>query len=191
MGDVTLLLVRARGGDDSAWDQAVALVYADLKQIARSVLGGRAQQSLNATSLVHECYLRMERAGAAGVMNRQHFLALAARAMRQLMLNHARDRIAQKRGGLVQQTTLSSADEASADENASADQQADYLIALNSALDALAKTDLTAVRVIECRVFAGMTDDETATALAIPLRSMQRIQSTAKAQLAKLLADAA
>ena len=189
MGDVTLLLERARAGDDSAWDQAVALVYADLKQIARSVLGGRAQQSLNATSLVHECYLRMERAGAAGVMNRQHFLALAARAMRQLMLNHARDRIAQKRGGLAQQTTLSSAD-ASAQEDASADQQAEYLIALNSALDALAKTDPVAVRVIECRVFAGMTDDETATALGIALRSMQRIQSTAKAQLAKLLADA-
>ena len=184
MGDVTLLLERARGGDDSAWDQAVALVYADLKQIARGVLGGRAQQSLNATSLVHECYLRMERAGAAGVVNRQHFLALAARAMRQLMLNHARDRIAQKRGGLAQQTTLSSADE-----EASADQQAEYLIALNSALDTLAKTDLTAVRVIECRVFAGMTDDETASALDIPLRSMQRIQSVAKAQLAKLLAD--
>ncbi len=186
MGDVTLLLERARGGDGSAWDQAVALVYADLKQIARGVLGGRAQQSLNATSLVHECYLRMERAGAAGVLNRQHFLALAARAMRQLMLNHARDRVAQKRGGLARQTTLSSADEETA-----ADTQAEHLIALSKALDRLGETDATAVRVIECRVFSGMSDEETAAALDLPLRSMQRIQATAKARLAELLADSA
>jgi RNA polymerase sigma factor (TIGR02999 family) len=186
MGDVTLLLKRAREGDSSAWDQAVALVYADLKHIARGVLGGRSQQSFNATSLVHECYLRMERAGAGAVMNRQHFLALAARAMRQLMLNHARDRVAEKRGGLARQTTLSHADEA-----AEADQQADDLIALNAALERLGETDSVAVSVIECRVFSGMTDEETAAALALPLRSMQRIQANAKARLSELLADTA
>jgi RNA polymerase sigma factor (TIGR02999 family) len=189
MGDVTLLLERARAGDHSSWDQAVALVYADLKQIARGVLG-RSDLSLNATSLVHECYLRMERAGAEGVMNRQHFFALAARAMRQLMLNHARDRIAQKRGGLMQQTTLSSAEaEVSLDDQAN--EQAEHLIALNSALERLAETDPIAVRVIECRVFSGMSDEATAAALDIPLRSMQRIQANAKARLAELLADAA
>lgn len=185
MGDVTLLLERARGGDESAWDQAVALVYQDLKQIARGVLGGRAQQSLNPTSLVHECYLRMEQKGADAVMNRQHFLALAARAMRQLMLNHARDRVAQKRGGNAVQTTLSNADDA-----AIADQQAEHLIALNSALEQLAKTDLMAVRVIECRVFAGMTEAETAAALEISLRSVQRLMADSKQSLAALLADA-
>jgi RNA polymerase sigma factor (TIGR02999 family) len=190
MGDVTILLERARQGDDSAWDQAVALIYADLKHIARGVLGGRAQQSLNATSLVHECYLRLERGGAENVINRQHFLALAARAMRQLMLNHARDRIAQKRGGSKQQITLVHADEeASLQEQAN--MQAEHLIALNSALERLAQTDATAVRVIECRVFSGMSDAETAAALDIPLRSMQRIQASAKARLSELLADVA
>ncbi len=185
MGDVTILLERARQGDGSAWDQAVALVYADLKQIAVGVLGGRAQQSLNATSLVHECYLRMERKGAENVSNRQHFLALAACAMRQLMLNHARDRVAQKRGGIMQQTTLSSADD-----EAIADEQAMHLIALNGALDRLGETDPIAVRVIECRVFAGMTDEETSAALGLALRSMQRTFAQAKTQLAALLEEA-
>ncbi len=187
MGDVTLLLERARDGDSSAWDQAVALVYADLKHIARGVLG-RSDQSLNATSLVHECYLRLERAGAGAVTNRQHFLALAARAMRQLMLNHARDRVAQKRGGLMQQTTLASAD-AQASFEQQANEEAEQLIALNTALEQLAQTDAIAVRVIECRLFSGMTDEETALALNLPLRSMQRIQANAKLRLAQLLAD--
>jgi RNA polymerase sigma factor (TIGR02999 family) len=138
---------------------------------------------------VHECYLRLERSGAEKVMNRQHFLALAARAMRQLMLNHARDRLAQKRGGAQQQVSLVHADEA-ASFHEQADQQARHLIALNQALERLAETDAIAVRVVECRVFSGMTDEETSVALDIPLRSLQRIQSDTKARLAELLADA-
>jgi RNA polymerase sigma factor (TIGR02999 family) len=186
MGDVTVLLEQARQGNESAWDQAVALVYADLKQIAHGVLGGRAQQSLNVTSLVHECYLRMERKGAETVTNRQHFLALAACAMRQLMLNHARDRVAQKRGGVLHQTTLSSLAEESV-----ADEQAIQLIALSHALDRLGETEPLAVRVIECRMFSGMTDEETAAALGLSLRSMQRTLAQAKAQLTALLAEPA
>ena len=96
LGEVTELLERARAGDAAAWDRVVALIYQDLKRIARGVLAGSGNLTLDPTSLVHDCYLRLSRGGAEGVINREHFLALAARAMRQLMLNHARDRVAAK-----------------------------------------------------------------------------------------------
>lgn len=180
MSDVTLLLEKARSGDKSAWDQAVALVYHELKHIARGVLGS-PKGSLNVTSLVHECYLRLEHKGAARVQNREHLLAVSATAMRQLMLNHARDRMTQKRGEGARHTMLSALDQAAVDE------EAEQLLALDDAMQALAKTDPTAVRASECRMFAGMTDEQTALALAVPLRSLQRKLADAKSALAKLL----
>jgi RNA polymerase sigma factor (TIGR02999 family) len=182
MGDVTLLLERARSGDESAWDQAVALVYSDLKDLARGMLGGRSNQSLNVTSLVHEFYLRIERKGAVDIENRKHLMALASRAMRQLMVSHARERLAQKRGGGQHHTTLSAA------EDLAIDHEAEQLLALDEALIKLASDDLTAARIIECRVFAGMTDEESAAALELPLRKLQRGFADAKRQLEILLA---
>lgn len=181
VGEVTQLLERARGGDAAAWDEVVALVYDDLKRIARGVLGGRGSATFDATGLVHECYLRMARAGAAGVTDRRHFLAVAARAMRQLMLNHARDRIAGKRGGGAAHVALTESD-------AAADAEAEHLIALDAALERLAQKDERLVRVVECRVFAGLSEDETANALDLPLRTMQRLYADARAELSVLLA---
>jgi RNA polymerase sigma factor (TIGR02999 family) len=177
-----MLLQRARDGDAAAWDQAVALVYQDLRGVAHNVLGPRAgDRTLDVTSLVNECYLRLERKGALGVENRQHLLAVAARAMRQLLINYARDRSAQKREGRLHQTTLSAADEQTAD------LEADHWISLDGALHTLALEDELAVRVIECRVFAGMTDEESAQALNVPLRTLQRIFAHSKVRLAQLL----
>jgi RNA polymerase sigma factor (TIGR02999 family) len=181
MGEVTKLLERARGGDAAAWDRVVELIYDDLKRIARGVLGGQGSATLNPTGLVHDCYLRLSRAGAEGVLNRDHFMALAARAMRQLMLNHARDRVAAKRGGGAQHTTLG---EVAAEVHAEAEQ----LIALDAALTRLAAIDERLVRVVECRVFAGLTEEETAAAMETSLRSAQRLYLDARTQLAGLLA---
>jgi RNA polymerase sigma factor (TIGR02999 family) len=180
MGEVTRLLERARDGDGAAWDAAVALVYADLRRIARAVLQADAHATLNPTALVHECYLRLARSGAAGVESRAHFLSLAARAMRQLMLNHARDRIAAKRGGGAPQVALSERD-------AAADSQAEQLIHLDQALQRLAAEDERMARVVECRVFAGLGEQETADALDIPLRTVQRAFADARTRLGEIL----
>lgn len=181
MGEVTKLLERARDGDRAAWDQVVALIYGDLKRIARGVLGGQGSATLNPTALVHDCYLRLSRAGADGVINREHFLSLAARAMRQLLLNHARDRVAAKRGGGMDPMQLGGAD-------LEADNEAEHLVALDGALTRLAAVDERLAQVVECRVFAGLSEDETALSMGISLRSAQRLYADARAQLAVLLA---
>lgn len=180
MSEITRLLDDARAGDAGAWDQAVALVYQDLKRIARGVLGHGGSATLNPTGLVHDCYLRIARAGPEGVLNRAHFLALAARAMRQLMLNHARDRLADKRGGGAVHTDI----DAHAD---AVVQEAQQLLELDSALQRLEREDSRWVRVVECRVFAGLSEQETADAMDLPLRSAQRLWSDARARLVDLL----
>lgn len=180
MSEVTELLANARAGNASAWDQLVGLIYHDLKRIARHVLGSNAGATLNPTALVHECYLRLAKQGADGVLNRDHFLALAARAMRQLLLNHARDKLAQKRGAGAAVTDLESAQAAVFDE-------AEHLIAIDHALSQLLHENENWVRVVECRIFAGLTEVETAAALDLPLRSTQRLWSEARLRLEQLL----
>jgi RNA polymerase sigma factor (TIGR02999 family) len=180
MGDVTQLLARARAGDNAAWDQAVALVYGDLKHIASAILRGQRGGTLNATGLVHECYLRLAKGGALMVNDRAHFLALAARAMRQLLINHARDHLALKRGAGATHVVLDEAYAAAAIE-------AEQLINIDQALLTLAAEDQQLVQVVECRIFAGLSDQETATAMALPLRSCQRLWSQARSRLESLL----
>lgn len=183
MSEVTELLERARQGDVTAWNQVVALIYDDLKRIARSVLAGQSSATFNPTALVHDCYLRLARAGAEGVHDRAHFMALAARAMRQLLLNHARDRVAQKRGGGAPMTTLS-------DDERSADLEAEHLISISAALERLEQEQPRWVQVIECRVFAGMSEQETADALETPLRTVQRQYADARVALARIMQSA-
>lgn len=182
MGDVTELLERARCGDAAAWDAVVAIIYDDLRRVARGMLRGGGSATFDATGLVHECYLRLSRAGPDGVLDRQHFMALAARAMRQLMINHARDRVAAKRGGGALHVTLGD------DDAAAADAQAEQLLLLDQALATLATEDERMARVVECRVFAGLDENATAQALDLPLRTMQRLYADARARLAELMA---
>lgn len=180
MSEFTRLLHLAQEGDQSAWQQVVGLIYQDLRRIARSVLRGNASDTLNPTALVHECYLRLADEGPPGVVDRQHFLALAARAMRQLMLNHARDRLAAKRGGGAPHTSLTGQADTLAAEASS-------LLELEEALTRLEAEAPGLVRVVECRVFAGLSEQETADALGLSLRAAQRQWQEARERLQRLL----
>ncbi len=178
--DITQMLDDVRGGDADAWDRLVALVYSDLKQIAhRQVAGQAAERTLNTTGLVHECYLRIMKGGSTP-NDRQHFFALASRVMRQVIIDHARERLAAKRGGGEHAIPL---EEVSAEEVA----QARQFVALDDALAELAKIDERQARVVECRFFAGLSEQETAEALGVSLRLVQREWAAAREWLARFL----
>lgn len=167
VGDITQMLARARAGDADAWQQTVAVVYADLRRLAHRQLSGQArEQTMDTTGLVHECYLRL--AGAAATPNdRGHFFALAARVMRQVIVDYARERLAQKRGGGERPIALDDADAAEL-------REAERYAALDDALAVLMRVDERRARIVECRFFAGLTEEETAAALDMSLRSVQR-----------------
>jgi RNA polymerase sigma factor (TIGR02999 family) len=165
--DITQLLAQAKAGDAGAWQQLVAVMYSDLRRLAHRQLAAPArEQTLNTTGLVHECYMRL--ADVAGAPNdRGHFFALAARVMRQVIVDYARERLAQKRGGGAQQIPLDEVSEAEL-------KQAQHFAALDDALDTLMNVDERQARVVECRFFAGLSEEETAQALGTSLRSVQR-----------------
>jgi len=177
-GEITQMLAAARGGDADAWQRLVRLIYADLRQLARRVLAGnRRDQTLNTGALVHECYLRLAQSASAP-NDRNHFFCLAARVMRQVICDYARERIAEKRGGGAVAVTL---------ENLSASEQAEVeqFVELDVALNQLAQHNERQARVVECRFFAGMTDAETADALGISLRTVARDWDAARAWLTR------
>ncbi len=187
---VTQLLDQARDGDSEAWNLAFEMVYAELRSIARRVLGRQASQTLTPTALVHECYLRL--CGEAGrkVENRAHFHALAARAMRCVLMNRARDRCAAKRGGgLVRTNHSRNLDTQAFALAGELEREALELLALDHALVQLESEDPRLVRVLECRLFAGLTEEETAAAIELPLRSMQRRFAEARRRITALLAS--
>ncbi len=167
VGEITEMLAKARAGEADAWQQIVAFVYADLRRLAHRQLAGQARdQTMDTTGLVHECYLRL--AGITGKPNdRGHFFALAARVMRQVIVDYARERLAQKRGGGERPIALDDADAAEL-------REAERYAALDDALAELMKVDERQARVVECRFFAGLTEEETAAALDMSLRSVQR-----------------
>lgn len=182
MGEITLLLERTRSGEPAAWEKVVAMLYDDLLRIARRTAATRGPATLNATALVHECYLRVARGNHAAIANSQHFLALASRAMRQIMVNHARDRIAAKRGGGAVHVTLDN-------QQLSIEREADDVLLLDEALTRLAKDDEQLSRVVDCRIFGGLTEEETAHTLGIPLRTVQRRWQLAREKLRACMQD--
>ncbi len=179
---ITQLLDRAGGGDRAAWDRLVQLVYPDLKRLARGSLGG-GRHTLDTTALVHECYLRLAQAAGAP-RDRGHLLSLAVRIMRQILIDHARERLAQKRGGGA--AAVSIEDAQLADER-----QFELLIEIDAALGALAQQQPRQARVFECRYFGGLNDEQTALALDISPRTAHRDWDAARAWLANHLNDAA
>lgn len=180
MDEISVLLERARGGDDAAWQRVIALLYDDLLRLARCASTAGRANSLNATSLVHECYLRIAKQGAASIGSREHFLALAGRAMRQILVNHARDRVAASRGAHVAPAIPGRTD-------CAADQEAEELIGLDAALDQLANLDERLINVIDCRMFGGLTEAETAAALDLPPSTVEQLWQRAREQLQMLL----
>ncbi|ANB16241.1 RNA polymerase sigma factor [Dokdonella koreensis DS-123] len=178
--DITRLLRQARDGEREAWAHLLQCTYGDLKRLAHRMLSRDASApTLNTTGLLNEWYLRFSH--AEGVPeSRRHFFALSAKIMRQVMCSYARERLAIKRGGEWQRVDLGELD-------ARADAESLGFVALDQALDALAAENEALVRVVECRFFAGMSEVETAEAVGVSLRSVQRLWFQARAQLAQLL----
>ena len=177
-GEVTRLLEAAVAGDSGALDRLVPLMYEDLRRVARRQLdregGGHTLQT---TALIHEAYLKLAGGGNVGATSRAHFLAIAARAMRQVLVDYARRRKAAKRGGGVISVTLG-------DEAQPADASAEDLLALNEALEQL---DPRQRQVIECRFFGGMEEKDIAEALGVSERTVRRDWVKARAWLHQAL----
>jgi RNA polymerase sigma factor (TIGR02999 family) len=180
---VTRLLGELRAGRDAAVDQLFTLLYEELTGLAhRQRQRWRDDYTLDTTALVHEAYLRMVDQTGVDVESRAHFLALAARVMRQILCNYARDRRALKRGGGIARLPLD--DGAALEAPASPDTApADALVALDDALRRLERVDPRQSRVVECRFFGGLTVDETATAVGISPRTVKRDWAVAQAWL--------
>lgn len=177
--DITRLLSAASEGDRLAWSQLVDLVYPELKRLARGARSG--QQTLGTTALVHECYLRLARA-ASMPRDHGHLLALAVRIMRQVLVDHARERLASKRGGgdrAVQIELIDPVDES----------QFEQLAEIDGALRLLAVQEPRQAQVFECRYFGGLNDDETATTLSLSPRTVHRDWDAARAWLAQALSE--
>lgn len=180
-GDVTRLLnaLHAEGGtdaDEQQRDEVFARVYGALHHIARQQRARwSGNETLNATALVHEAYLKLVSHGAS-YASRSHFLAVASRAMRQLLINYAQRHAAQKRGSGKDDLPLDDALLVS-------EQRGEELLALDEALERLQDMDPRAAQVVECRVFGGLSAEETADALGVTRRTVSRDWSAARAWL--------
>jgi RNA polymerase sigma factor (TIGR02999 family) len=181
-GDVTRILARVRDGEEGAGDQLFALLYAELHGLAdRLFRSQRPQHTLQPTALVHEAWLKMLRpAGeAAPWRDRVHFFAVAARAMRQILVNHARDRSAQKRGGGRDARRVTLAGVASPASGRELE-----ILAVEEALAKLAELDERQARIAELKLFSGLTNREVAEAVERPLRTVELDWKMAKSWLA-------
>jgi RNA polymerase sigma factor (TIGR02999 family) len=179
--DVTQLLLRAREGDRSAIERLFPLVYEELRRMAsRRQPRGRADPTLGATALVHEAYLKLFDRTRLELVDREHFFAVAAKAMRQIAVDHARRRASLKRGGERRRVDLDSQLEG-------ADDRADEVLAIDQALGRLAEIDERLARVVEMRFFAGLTEIEIAESLGRDERTVRRDWRKARALLHGLL----
>lgn len=178
MSDVTELIDLARGGDRAAADQVFAALYSELKRLARGQLQG-SDVPMHATSLVHEAYCKLVRADELAVNDRQHFYALAARVMRQIVLNAVRSRGAVRRGGDVRIDAL----DTQALRVAASEGVGEDVLALDEALRKLAALEPALERLVELRFFAGLDLDEISTLLGRSERSLKRDWRRARAFL--------
>jgi RNA polymerase sigma factor (TIGR02999 family) len=182
-GDVTRLLAAIAGGDRAAWDELLPLVYERLRAIARRQLRGeREGHTLATNDLVHEAYFTLVRTEGVRWADRAHFLGVAARAMRQVLIDYARARARQKRGGGRERVTL----DLDAFPARIPDEQ---ILALDEALRGLEERSDRYGRIVECRFFAGMSIEETATALGISPSTVKRDWLVARAWLHRELSD--
>jgi RNA polymerase sigma-70 factor (ECF subfamily) len=174
---VTALLLKWGLGDEAALERLIPLVHQELHRIAqRCMAGERPGNSLQATALVNEASVRLVEGKAVAWQDRAHFLAVSARVMRRILVDHARARRAHKRGGLAGRVTF---DEAVV----VADEPRQDFVALDDALDALAKFDERKSRVVEMRFFGGLSVEETAAVLKVSADTVMRDWRLAKAWL--------
>lgn len=176
-GEVSQLLLSWRKGDRKALDALVPLLYQELRRLARFQLRKeRSDHTLQSAALVHEAYLRLIGASPGEWQGRAHFLAIAAQLMREILVDYARRRAADKRGGGACMLSL--------DEAAITPRQADVdLVALDDALQELSRLDPRQSRVVELRFFAGLTLQEISEVLDIAPATVQRDWTAARAWL--------
>jgi RNA polymerase sigma factor (TIGR02999 family) len=190
--ELTAQLAAARDGDRGALDRVFTLVYDELRRVASRQamrLGGDPGSTLSTTALVHEAYLKLGGDGVVAANDRVHFFALAARAMRQILIDHARAGSRGKRGGGLAVLSLEGLAEAPGDGGGIA--EVDDLLALGRALDRLAAVDPELERLVEWRFFAGLKLEEIAALTGTSERTLKRSWSVARAFLRRELAGPA
>lgn len=186
---VTQLLNDASEGDQAAFDRVFQIVYAELTRLARQVRRGRASETLNTTALVHEAYLHLLPSKELAWKGRGHFLAVAARAMRQVLVRAAEKRTAQKRGGGQVDIELDERLHSPADASGSP-LEPERVVLLDEALRGLEEFSPRQARIVECRFFAGLSVEETAAALGVSEPTVKRDWRAARAWLAREMARA-
>jgi RNA polymerase sigma factor (TIGR02999 family) len=186
--DLTELLLSARDGERVALDRLFARVYEELHELAHHQLTSRASDAtLNTTALVHEAYIKLVDSSRTEFHDRRHFFALAARAMRQIIIDHARRARAHKRGGGMVRVVLDPARLANGTAGAG---DAAELVALDDALTALEVLSERLARIVELRFFAGLSVEETGTVLDLSPRTVKRDWQKARAFLFQTLREA-
>jgi RNA polymerase sigma factor (TIGR02999 family) len=177
MNEASQLLIAIEQGDPQAPSQLLPLVYDELRRLAAQKLAHEpAGQTLQPTALVHEAYLRLAGDGDYRWDSRGHFFAACAEAMRRILIDNARRRSAQKRGGTAQRLQID-------DQLAVADRQDDEVLALDEALDELEKHDAQVAQLVKLRYFSGLSHQDSAEVLGISRRSADRLWAVAKAWL--------
>lgn len=175
--DLTVLLEAARGGDREAFDRVFRLVYAELRSLAAAALAGeREGHTLQPTALAHEAYLRLIKQHSGSWKDRAEFMGVAAKVMRRILVDHARARKAEKRGGGAARIPLD-------DTLLAFEERAIDLVALDEALEELGGLDERKTRIVELRFFMGMTMDEVSNLLGVPVRTVERDWAMARAWL--------
>ncbi len=174
-GEVTQVLAEMARGDEDAATRLLPIVYDELRRLAAQYLRGEhAAQTLQPTALVHEVYLKL--VGTCSFEDRAQFFSVAARAMRRLLIDHARRRCAARRGGGRPKVTLDEVIEPTFDRD-------DYIVALDDALTELTAVDAELARVVELRFFGGLTIDETARVLDVSPMTIKRMWKLARGWL--------
>jgi RNA polymerase sigma factor (TIGR02999 family) len=179
--DDTPPLAELRSGRRDTLDEMMPIVYEHLRAIARHQLGRRESGgTLSTTGLVHETYLKLVDQSRVAWSDRAHFFALASVAMRHVLVDRAKARLAQKREGALQRVTLDT-------EQVPGDDQPEVMLDINEAVDRLAAVEPRLARVVECRFFGGLSEDETAEALGVTTRTVQRDWAKARMLLRRAL----
>jgi RNA polymerase sigma factor (TIGR02999 family) len=176
-GPITDLLIDWRRGDEAALARLIPIVYQELRRVARAKLRAEpSDHTLDTTALVHETYLRLVDLERIALQNRTHFFAMAARLMREILVDHARRKRAQKRGAGATMLRID-------DVVTGRDDRMIDILALDEALEALSAVDPRLTRVVELRFFAGLGIEETSTALGVSHATVERDWTVAKAWL--------
>ncbi len=179
--EITQLLQSSASGDESAMDALLELVYDDLHRLAaRQIASESPGQTLSATMLVNEAYLKLKQQSGSHWNDRQHFFRLVAQAIRNIAVDHARKRLAQKRGSGEKPLELN-------EDIQPAEHKAAMIIEMEEALAELRELEPDLVTMIECRFYAGLTEVETAEALGISRRTVQRQWEQARDRLKTML----